>query len=366
MGTQLRQWVTYTPPGDIVQQQQASLVRWLLLSLAAFSFVGTAIPLLAPIPRADALVVMAITLIGVPTGFLGIVLLRRGRMRAAVLLASAGIALMLSLILVTTGIRGSGSTILGFALPIVIAGLLAGRRELGLTIGACGLGVATTMLLEQTQLPLVGIAAPRGDNAGGVLGGFVAIASSLGLLTARFGQVLRTALREAQERAGNLQEMQQGLAAQVAERTAHLQSALAEVEARSAEQAALLNEVAQQREVIRELSVPVLPISSATLVLPLVGALDSGRLQALQERALQAAARPATRRLVLDVSGVPVIDAEVAHGLLSVVSATRLLGAEALIVGIRPEVAQTLVSLGHSLGAVRTFADLEAAIHDGR
>jgi rsbT co-antagonist protein RsbR len=152
------------------------------------------------------------------------------------------------------------------------------------------------------------------------------------------------------------------LEAEVAARTAELRVALLEVEGRAAEQARLLNELAQQRAVIRELSVPVLPVSAKTLVMPLVGALDTARLQQVQERALQAIERGAARQLVLDITGVPVVDSQVAQGLLAVVQAARLLGAEAVLVGVRPEVAQTVVGLGLSLPGLRTYADLQTAL----
>jgi rsbT co-antagonist protein RsbR len=159
-----------------------------------------------------------------------------------------------------------------------------------------------------------------------------------------------------------LEHARAGLAAEVADRTADLRVALGEMELRAAEQAQLLDELAQQREVIRDLSVPVLPVSMTTLVMPLVGALDSARLQLVQEQALRSIERSAARRLVLDITGVPLVDSQVAQGLLAVVHASRLLGAEAVLVGVRPEVAQTVVGLGLSLPGLRTYADLQTAM----
>jgi rsbT co-antagonist protein RsbR len=106
----------------------------------------------------------------------------------------------------------------------------------------------------------------------------------------------------------------------------------------------------------------VLPISATTLIMPLVGALDSARLQQVQEQALQAIERATARRLVLDITGVPLVDSQVAQGLLAVVQAARLLGAEAVLVGVRPEVAQTVVGLGLTLPGLRTYADLQTAL----
>jgi rsbT co-antagonist protein RsbR len=159
-----------------------------------------------------------------------------------------------------------------------------------------------------------------------------------------------------------LQAAQAGLELQVVERTAALKEALAEVEARAAEQERLLAENEQQRHTIRELSVPVLPISNDLLVMPLVGVLDTGRLQQINEQALHALERSGARHLFLDITGVPVIDSEVAEGLVTVVQAARLLGAEVVLVGIRPEVAQAIVGLGINLQTIRTSSDLQGAL----
>jgi len=141
-----------------------------------------------------------------------------------------------------------------------------------------------------------------------------------------------------------------------------LQRLVNEVRARAAEQDRLLAENTQQRDAIRELSVPVLPVQRGTLAMPLIGALDSTRLLDLQERALQAIQRASARCLLLDITGVPLVDTQVAKGLIGVVQAARLLGTEVVLVGIRPEVAQTIVGLGLDLREVRTYSDIQTAL----
>jgi anti-anti-sigma regulatory factor/HAMP domain-containing protein len=148
------------------------------------------------------------------------------------------------------------------------------------------------------------------------------------------------------------------------QRTADLQSALVDVEARSNEQARLLEENRQQRQAIRELSVPVLPVTDDTLVMPLIGAIDTERLANIQGRALQELERASARYLLLDITGVPVVDSQVAQGLLSVAQMTRLLGAEVILIGVRPEVAQTIVDLGLDLKSLRTAADLQMVLNN--
>jgi rsbT co-antagonist protein RsbR len=150
----------------------------------------------------------------------------------------------------------------------------------------------------------------------------------------------------------------------VAERTADLQTALARVEAQAQEQARLLEEIAQQRQVIRELSVPVLPVTDQALVMPLVGAIDTERLADIQDRALHTLQRSQAHYLLVDITGVPVVDSQVAQGLLAINAMCRLLGAEMVLIGIRPEVAQTIVGLGMNLSSLRTAADLQTILRE--
>jgi rsbT co-antagonist protein RsbR len=141
-----------------------------------------------------------------------------------------------------------------------------------------------------------------------------------------------------------------------------VQAAHIEAEKARAELAEQLEMIEAQRAVIQQMSVPILPLNATTLVMPLVGALDTTRLQVMQEQALQAIERSTARYLILDITGVPILDTQVAHGLLNIVVAARLLGAKVVLVGIRPEVAQTVVGLGIRLEEVVTRASLQGGI----
>ncbi|HEU4329229.1 MAG TPA: STAS domain-containing protein [Roseiflexaceae bacterium] len=138
----------------------------------------------------------------------------------------------------------------------------------------------------------------------------------------------------------------------------------ARVEAEHARQVATerLGVIEQQQEIIREMSVPVLPLNGRTVVLPLIGAMDSARLLHVQEQVLHSIEQTAARHCILDVTGIPVIDTAVAQGLIQVVEAARLLGAEVVLVGIRPEIAQAIVGLGLDLSAVVTRSTLQGGI----
>ncbi len=162
-----------------------------------------------------------------------------------------------------------------------------------------------------------------------------------------------------------LEEVRTTLEQTVAERTADLQAALAEVEARVVAQAALLAQSERQHEALRTLSAPVLPVSETALVIPMVGELDADRLRILQSRALEAVERSRVRTLLLDITGVSLIDKEVARGMVEIVRATALLGTETILVGVRPEVAQAVVALGLDLGGLRSAPSLREGLAMG-
>ncbi|EFO80497.1 anti-sigma-factor antagonist [Oscillochloris trichoides DG-6] len=148
----------------------------------------------------------------------------------------------------------------------------------------------------------------------------------------------------------------------VADRTAILSATLAEREA----QAQALQEALATQErlhsLIIDLSLPIIPVRHDTLIVPLVGSLDSTRAHTLLQRVLSQIEAQRARALILDVTGLPLVDSQVAKVLLSTAEAARLLGAETTLVGIRPEVAQALVSLGVELPQLVTYATLEQAL----
>jgi rsbT co-antagonist protein RsbR len=226
--------------------------------------------------------------------------------------------------------------------------------SIGITLAMALLaGLAGVLLARRLAVPLVNLTGTASRITCGemelqaMIGGpreVASLAMAFNTMTAQLRQILDK------------------LEQRVSERTIDLQHALDEVEARAREQERLLAENRQQRETIREMSVPVLPVTNSTLVMPLVGALDTERLRLLQDQALRAIERARTRTLILDITGVPIVDSQVAQGLIVVVQAARLLGTEVLLVGIRPEVAQTIVGLGLSLSGLRTSNNLQSAL----
>ncbi|MFC0679394.1 STAS domain-containing protein [Lysobacter korlensis] len=117
----------------------------------------------------------------------------------------------------------------------------------------------------------------------------------------------------------------------------------------------------QQQELL-ELSTPVVKLWDGVLALPIIGTLDSGRTQTMMEALLTRIADTGSAIAIIDITGVPTVDTLVAQHLIKTVTAIRLMGAECIISGVRPQIAQTIVHLGVDLGNVTTKANLADAL----
>jgi rsbT co-antagonist protein RsbR len=120
--------------------------------------------------------------------------------------------------------------------------------------------------------------------------------------------------------------------------------------------------IVRQTDEITEISTPVIQAWDGILALPIIGTLDSARTQVIMENLLQKIVETGSSIAILDISGVPAVDSLVAQHLIKTVSATRLMGAECIISGIRPEIAQTVVHLGIDLTDVLTKSTLASAL----
>ncbi|MFK3943982.1 STAS domain-containing protein [Pseudomonas monteilii] len=120
--------------------------------------------------------------------------------------------------------------------------------------------------------------------------------------------------------------------------------------------------IKRQQEELLELSTPVVKLWDGVLALPLIGTLDSQRSQTVMESLLQRIVDTGAEIAIIDITGVPTVDTLVAQHLLKTVTAIRLMGADAIISGVRPQIAQTIVHLGLDLGALTTKANLADAL----
>ncbi|WP_338787801.1 STAS domain-containing protein [Metabacillus sp. FJAT-53654] len=120
--------------------------------------------------------------------------------------------------------------------------------------------------------------------------------------------------------------------------------------------------VSLQKIALQELSAPLIPVFDNITVMPLVGTIDTERAKRIMENILQGVVKHRAEVVLIDITGVPVVDTMVAHHIIQASEAVRLVGAKCLLVGIRPEIAQTIVNLGIDLSQVITKNSLQKGI----
>jgi anti-anti-sigma factor len=117
-----------------------------------------------------------------------------------------------------------------------------------------------------------------------------------------------------------------------------------------------------QRDALRELSTPLIPISDEVVIMPLIGTIDSNRAQQIMAVLLEGVARHQANLVILDITGVAVVDTPVAQAIINAAQAVKLLGAQVMLTGIQPQMAQTLVQIGLDLSGISTQGSLQAGI----
>lgn len=122
--------------------------------------------------------------------------------------------------------------------------------------------------------------------------------------------------------------------------------------------------IRQQQQAIRELSTPVLQVREKLLIIPIVGLVDTQRARHLTQSLLSAVRQRRARLVVMDITGVPIVDSKVANHLVQACEAARLMGTRVILSGVSPEIAQALVTLGSDLPGVATVVDLQTALED--
>ncbi|MDD5319460.1 MAG: protoglobin domain-containing protein [Methylococcales bacterium] len=122
--------------------------------------------------------------------------------------------------------------------------------------------------------------------------------------------------------------------------------------------------IGKQREAMRELPTPVLQVRDRLLIIPVVGILDSYRARQLTEQLLDSISATRAKAVLMDITGVPIVDSKVANHLLQTVSAARLMGATVILTGLSPQIAQALVAIGVDLSHVRTTVDLQSGLEE--
>lgn len=346
----------------VIERQQAPALQRILLAISSAALAALIVFLAAlgvnptgGVPATGAIIVML-------TSMAGVVMLRRGRFRLAALTASGGLVGAVFFVTVIYGYPAATPFLLVTLIPVILTGLLVETRRLIAITAASGLIPALILLLKPAIAPFVAVVQPPGDLTVIAVALFLLVLFVVATIIALFGPVLRQSLVAALMREQELDQLRASLETTVQERTAELQEALRTVEQREAQLQQTLADLRASQEAIRELSAPVLPVLPGVLVAPLVGAIDEARAAVFVSNVLHSIEREWAHHVIFDITGVPLVDTQVARMILQAAEAARLLGAQVIVVGIRPEVAQTVVGLGVALERMRTFANLQQAI----
>lgn len=346
MWSQLRTWLADIPLADPLRREQASTLQSLVFVLIAASLIGAPLSLSAT-SQVDQVVGIVSSLINALLLITAAVVLRRGQFSAAVALVIVSTILFAALNMVPTGLEGSRAVFSALTIPIVLAGLLGGRRLLAFTSALTVLLVIGVAVLSSTAPTLVGYSHQTYDpRLTSVV--YLVVAILLTVLIDRFGRALQTALAQARTRERELEGLRMSLEQQIRERTAALQ--------------ATVDQLSASQTTITLLGAPVLPVLPGVLVAPLIGLFDSVRAAALSQKILAAIASQRAETIIFDITGVEVLDQRTIAELLQLTGAVRLLGAEPVIVGVRPDVAIALVEQEIDLTAQRIYPNLQEAV----
>ncbi len=328
---------------EFLDQLYRRIVFAVAFGTLVFTVVGLLVSLTSFLVTANILteIIAVITFIGCCGCAITLFLVRSERPLWQAIL-SFGLTIILSEIAVAIWLPELRLAVAPFlAVVILLAGLQGDRR---FTFGAMAVCATTAVLIvalgpeeSETAIPNVMLT-------------FLRAASIAALIVAVWAFLDRILMAQLQALQIADQRADEAEAARQATETARR-----EIEQRAEEQQRLL-------DLVTTLELPVLTIDDQVLLAPLVGNLDSRRAEALRQRVLETVATKRAHTVILDVSGIVMIDTAVAKALMDTVAAIRLLGARAIISGIRPAVAQTLVHLNASFGDIVTAPNPEAAL----
>lgn len=345
--------LTTIQSADSDTQRRGRLVVIVALGMIALDLAFIPLALLS-----DRLLSGLITLLVAPLIFVAALLLSRaGRVDAGAYLL---IGVTVAAISLSIGMaQESANTPFFMVLPVLLAGVLLRPIRIWAALVCAILGIA----LGSALLPPDLRASAEWRMALVNTPLLLVMITFLTYLNARSATRALDASQQAQAEIAQAREellmANASLEARVQERTAEAQRLLAEQRAVAAALEESLHVQRDLNRTIADLAVPIIPISADALIIPLIGNIGSDRAAQVLRSVLERLEGSPIGYVILDVTGVVIVDTQVAGALLQVAAATRLMGAETLLVGIRPEVAQAMVHLGVDLGSLRTAASLQ-------
>lgn len=350
--------VVHSPDPDVQRRGRVLIIISLAMAAIAVAYLPVGLASINP--------VSAIMTLIVATGvFVGAAILGRlGRVNWGAWLV-IGCTIVAILASIANSANSPGSPFY-MVLAVLLAGVLLPPVHIWsvLVIAVLGEALVFSMLPEEVRSQRIWIQTMQGVPLLLVIVSVISFVSSRGVDLAL--KAAREARSEAEMAREELAQANAGLEVKVVERTAELQRVLEAQQATTAELQASLAAQQELNRIIAELSVPVIPVTDDTLVVPIVGAMDSTRADLLIGEILRQVEQSRARTIILDVTGVPIVDTQVAAILLQVAQATNLMGTATMLCGIRPEVAQALVHLGVELSILRTRSTLQDALAELR
>lgn len=359
MQASFRRWWRALPPQQHpIEQQQAPALQLFLVALVVAATLWMGLPLFTKTSALGIAMSFAAAALVVGSNIVAIYLLRNRQFRSAVMVSVISLTVGVAVVIWLWGLRSGNGVVVVFTVCITMTGLLASWRSVVTTAVVSVAIVIAAAVTEAFAPAAIGIAPFEGDPNILTAGTFILVVAVLTVLFLQFGLALRRLHAEALTREQELEQLRASLTATVAE----LQQALHSGERREAELQQTLAKLGTSQEAVRQLSAPIVPVLPGVLVAPLVGAIDAARADILMANVLGAVEQQRGKTVIFDITGVPIVDTRVAQVLMRTAQAIGLLGAQVILVGVRPEVAQTIVALGVLLDSITTYADLQEAV----
>lgn len=192
--------------------------------------------------------------------------------------------------------------------------------------------------------------------------GIISALALIVLLLWQFSERLQEIIGRLRQSNAALEAERGQLERQVVARTADLSATVETIRQREADLASTLGQLHANQQTLRAVSAPIIPVLPGVIIAPLIGEIDAERAAVIAEHVLQAVEHERARYVILDMTGIPFVDDAIAQSIVNLTAAVRLLGAQVLLAGIRPEVAQTMVARSLDLAGTRSYANLREAV----
>jgi rsbT co-antagonist protein RsbR len=246
---------------------------------------------------------------------------------------------------------------------VIVALPYVTRTALRSLLGAAFIaGILITLLGNFRDTPFGFDTPPRWIIASMTILGIISGMALIILLLWQFSERLQELVGQLRGSNAELELERSQLEVQVATRTADLSATLQTIQQREADLASTLEQLHVNQQTLRAVSAPIIPVLPGVIIAPLIGEIDAARAGVIADHVLAAVEHERARYVILDMTGIPFVDDDIAQGIVEMTEAVRLLGARVLLAGIRPEVAQTMVSRSLELGGTRSYANLREAV----